>query len=115
MLTKFNLCGIMEKERMFYKEAYAHQLAPQIIAKNSARSACFAISKGRSRTKNGRQEKQTTHSQTTARAVGMAKLYKMRVLCNFGGAYEMRLIDAKTAQNTTFCKSLKREGAWRTT
>ena len=46
MLTKSNYCGIMEKERMFYIEAYAHQLAPQIIAKNSARSACFAISKG---------------------------------------------------------------------
>ena len=39
----------------------------------------------------------------------------MRVLCNFGAEDDTKTNGAKTAQNTTFCKSLKWEGAWRTT
>ena len=37
------------------------------------------------------------------------KLYKMRVLCNFGAENNALTNDAKTAQNTPFCKSFSWE------
>ena len=37
------------------------------------------------------------------------KLYKMRVLCDFGGKNDALIKDAKTAQNTPFCKAISCE------